>query len=53
MVADFIKGYPSWFAMNWDAPAVVGHRCGWNVFRVTELSQPKCGCGLRIPDLVR
>lgn len=50
MVKDFIKGYPGWFKM-WLGS--VGHRCGWNRFRVTKVSKYRCGCGMVIPEEVR
>ncbi len=50
MVADFIKGFPGWFSMMPTWEGVVGHRCGWNVFRVTDSSETRCGCGIKIPE---
>lgn len=49
MEADHIESLPGWFDMDWDEPAVVGHRCGFNRFRVTVLTNTYCECGTLIP----
>jgi len=46
MEADHIKGLPRWFNMR---QGEVGHRCGFNRFRVTVTTNTLCGCGLLIP----
>lgn len=49
MIPNFIEGLPGWFSM-W--PGSIGHRCGYNVFRVTFLSRIHCKCGVKIPTEV-
>lgn len=58
MFTDHIKGRPRWFAIE---PGVVGHRCEYNVFRVTvihsigleapELGKTYCKCGTLIAEV--
>lgn len=36
-----------WFNMRW-ADAHAGHRCGFNLFRATAVSEQHCKCGTEL-----
>ncbi len=48
MFTDHIKGFNRWFYIE---PGVVGHRCGYNVFRVTVLPSTYCMCGTMVAEV--